>query len=568
MRNGQAFVGFHEAPIDFPPTFKYDVSRKHRRRFSKRKQDTEEMAVPPSPRPDAGEESDPEKRHDSELSSEDDTTGELSSIISSGTTLSHPDQMSDEEDDSDAESHYLRRRMAFPQSSGGLVKRLSKSAAQRAKSKWAEFLHAPSPPRLIRSRRANTHTPQLSQSLKSVPTTPLLGERAAPSADKAPDGFLPSTPSLRSLARSSRSFAGDGTVGDNDDRGVYDSSSKQRVPSWCDRILFKSTVKPDDDDDDAPSAPQRTAVSLLAQAWRSFRRTSTASLRSNSTLTTVYTPTTATTPVPPSTSNSSTSVPHTDPEPNTARFPPTPTPYVPRRRRPRPRTIDVAAAATYASQIALATSSHHTPPSAPSTSSAQQTRPRSSEGAIANASASPTRTMAMSSPLTVAPDQHARATQRLASSPSRTPVSSSLASSTAAPSSLVPSSGAIGAAGAGSGSGLGSAGGGGGGRGNQRWRLLSFRSRDVEAARDAEDHGDAADAAGSTARKPLTIGVTSSSPVSSVLDVAVSAPHASPRPRKGDVVCLSYRTLDDQGMRRLEGRSDHRPVIGVYAIYV
>lgn len=38
--------------------------------------------------------------------------------------------------------------------------------------------------------------------------------------------------------------------------------------------------------------------------------------------------------------------------------------------------------------------------------------------------------------------------------------------------------------------------------------------------------------------------------------------------RKGDVVCLSYHTLDDRGMRRLEGRSDHRPVIGSYAVYV
>lgn len=40
------------------------------------------------------------------------------------------------------------------------------------------------------------------------------------------------------------------------------------------------------------------------------------------------------------------------------------------------------------------------------------------------------------------------------------------------------------------------------------------------------------------------------------------------RPRKGDVVCLEYSTLDDRGMRRLEGRSDHRPVIGSYAIYM
>ena len=35
---------------------------------------------------------------------------------------------------------------------------------------------------------------------------------------------------------------------------------------------------------------------------------------------------------------------------------------------------------------------------------------------------------------------------------------------------------------------------------------------------------------------------------------------------KGDVVCLGYNTLDDRGMRRLEGRSDHRPVMGTYVV--
>ena len=64
---------------------------------------------------------------------------------------------------------------------------------------------------------------------------------------------------------------------------------------------------------------------------------------------------------------------------------------------------------------------------------------------------------------------------------------------------------------------------------------------------------------------------------------------ATPSPsqhRKGDVVCINYRTLDDRQMRRLDGkrltfsslnldqckhflgRSDHRPVIGSYAIYL
>lgn len=42
----------------------------------------------------------------------------------------------------------------------------------------------------------------------------------------------------------------------------------------------------------------------------------------------------------------------------------------------------------------------------------------------------------------------------------------------------------------------------------------------------------------------------------------------SPKYRKGDVVVLGYRTLDDPAMRKLEGRSDHRPVIGSYALFI
>lgn len=48
----------------------------------------------------------------------------------------------------------------------------------------------------------------------------------------------------------------------------------------------------------------------------------------------------------------------------------------------------------------------------------------------------------------------------------------------------------------------------------------------------------------------------------------VTANPTTSKPRKGDVVCLGYDSLDDKAMRRLEGRSDHRPVIGSYAIYL
>ena len=85
---------------------------------------------------------------------------------------------------------------------------------------------------------------------------------------------------------------------------------------------------------------------------------------------------------------------------------------------------------------------------------------------------------------------------------------------------------------------------------HQRWRLLSFLLRDGEATRDVDDAG-----AATVVATPLA-----SSPDATTAE--------APRPRKGDVVCLSYRTLDDRGMRRFEGRSDDRPVMGVYVIYV
>lgn len=52
---------------------------------------------------------------------------------------------------------------------------------------------------------------------------------------------------------------------------------------------------------------------------------------------------------------------------------------------------------------------------------------------------------------------------------------------------------------------------------------------------------------------------------------AVEEKEAPPPPvvhRKGEVICLHYGTLDDAAMRRLEGRSDHRPILGTFSVYV
>ena len=556
MRNGQAFVGFREATINFPPTFKYDVLRtnRHKHRRSKQAHAALGLVAPLSPEPsDAGEQRELEGNHDcghSEVSSEDDT--ELASVISSGTTTySQRDQMSDEDNDSGAESDYLRRRMSFPQRSGGLVKRISVSAAQRAKSKWAEFINAPSSQHFVRSRRVNTPTPQFGvngKSPRSVQTTPLLGRRSISSIEQPPDGILASSPPLSARVPASLSFVGDGTAGTGDDKGVYDSSSKQRVPSWCDRILFKSTVKPDPEpEDDTHAAPQRNAVSLLAQAWRSFRRSSSTSLRS------VHNPTAnSATVTTSSSSNPISSTSPADSEPGNAMQPPLPTPYVPRRKRVRPHSIDVSTLASPSQPASLATTR-------PGTSSGAQTqRPLGGKGNTPP-NLPPRKPVALST-LAISPDQH-----------HREPVSSFTGSLTR-PSPTSSSDGPLSATSP-------TSSGGSGRRGHPRWRLMSFLSRDAEAARDATGPADhaatsaavASPTADSDADSPRSIPGTaapsSSLPGGGEPDGA-SAATESPRPRKGDIVCLNYRTLDDRGMCRLEGRSDHRPVIGVYAIYV
>ena len=517
------------------------------------------MVAPQEPA-DAGEQSEGHHHDGGEVSSDDDTNGDFASVISSGTSrttaYSQLDHTSDEDNDSGAESDYLRRRkMGFPQHNGGLVKRISMSAAQRAKSKWAELIHAPSSQRLVRSPWTNGQTLQAqsnssnsNKSPRSVPTTPLLSQRSTSSIDHPPDGVLASASPLKARVQPSPSFNNDKMAETEDDRGVYDSSSKQRVPSWCDRILFKSTVEPDPEpEDDTHAAPQRNAVSLLAQAWRTFRRSSSTSLRSATATSTTFA-------TLPSSSNPVPSTSPADSEPSEAVRPPPP-PYVPRRKRVRPHSIDVGALAATSSQTpSLAAARPGTP------SNAQMQRlPGTKSNVPPNLPPRPPR--APSAPPT-SPDRHNDDPLPIV----RSPVSNSSRSST--------TSSSLGGASAYSATTPPAAN---GWRGHPRWRLKSFLSRDAEAAREANGS--------SVVATPATAGtVAADSNADSLTGLAMTAaplsllpdgepdgaPAAaeSPRPRKGDVVCLSYRTLDDRGMCRLEGRSDHRPVIGVYAIYV
>lgn len=68
--------------------------------------------------------------------------------------------------------------------------------------------------------------------------------------------------------------------------GVYDTSKKQRIPSWCDRVLWKSHVIPDDDDDESilayedneDAGPFAKLSNALTNISERFRRRSSANI--------------------------------------------------------------------------------------------------------------------------------------------------------------------------------------------------------------------------------------------------------------------------------------------------
>ena len=249
-QRGDAFVGFNEADIHFPPTFKYDVMRTTKRLKSKparsAKLDSVLAENPLMEEPEI---------HVDDVDAEVETgdcygDDDAGSLVSSNTTSINyrlPLEREPVEDD------YLSRAHVLPASTGNLVQKVkTMGAVQKSRTKWLDRF-SPIPPSLLPNNKSIS-SPILSPShskwsdkLKkssredlSEQKSPALSSRMASTPPTLDTSSTKSSNISKSIDRSlfgpplSRTDLSKSTSDEEVDegRGVYDSSSKKRVPSW------------------------------------------------------------------------------------------------------------------------------------------------------------------------------------------------------------------------------------------------------------------------------------------------------------------------------------------------
>lgn len=249
MQQGDAFVGFSEADIDFPPTFKYDVMRTLKRlkpmpaRSAKRDSVLADNPLVEEPEIHV-DDVDAEAENGDGYGDNDDA----GSLVSSNTASINYRLLPEREP---VEDDYFSRN-ALRASTGNLVQKVkTMAAARKAKTKWLNHL-SPVPPTLLPNNKSisspmlssghpkwldkqkssqeeinEQKTPALSLKMTSTPPTLDTSSTKSSTVSKSIDRSLLGPPLPRTGPSKSIS---DEEVGE--DRGVYDSSSKKRVPGW------------------------------------------------------------------------------------------------------------------------------------------------------------------------------------------------------------------------------------------------------------------------------------------------------------------------------------------------
>ncbi len=216
MKKGTLFEGFHEAPINFPPTFKYDVLRTRRPNHSSSK-----LMLPD----DQSQHPQVEGR---DIEGVEDEVGEgtdAASIISSITSV-----VSRAATEPGVEDDYFRA------SSPTVVTSTNKlpvtNSQKKHKGKWLSLLSpsfVPSP-KLLRFQHAESlaspSTPLTPSSVFSVSPQSATSLRS----DTSKKRFLRPPPMILLNPSASQNSVVDKVI--EGKRGVYDTSSKKRVPSW------------------------------------------------------------------------------------------------------------------------------------------------------------------------------------------------------------------------------------------------------------------------------------------------------------------------------------------------